>query len=128
MLDLKNKYSITKKVTQDYTEFEYRKIFTWVDFLIELKEKVKNQKLLKEELEFLNNKITRGYRLQLTLDRTFKDYETFQDFYSYLSFNISLQDDVIHSINTYLDNLQEYIRTEEPKGNPKRIFELDIDE
>lgn len=128
MLDLKNKYSITKKVTQDYTEFEYRKIFTWVDFLIELKEKVKNQKLLKEELEFLNNKITRGYRLQLTLDRTFKDYETFQDFYSDLSFNISLQDDVIHSINTYLDDLQEYIRTEEPKGNPKRIFELDIDE
>lgn len=128
MLELQNNYSVTRKVTQDYTEFQYRTIFTWVDFLLELKERVQNQKFTKEEVEFLNNKITRGYRLQLTLNRKLKDYESYQDFYSDLSFNISLQDDVIRSITTYLDDLVEYIKIEEPKGNKNRVFELEIDE
>lgn len=128
MIELKNVYSVRRKQTKDYSEFDYRRIFIWVDFLLDLKEIVKNQRFLKEEIELLNNKIIRGYRLQLTLERSLKDYETYQEYYSDIAFNISLQDDIINSIYEYLDELKDYIKTEEPKGNTKRVFKLEIDE
>lgn len=128
MIELKNTYSVKRKQTKDYNEFDYRRIFTWVDFLLDLKEIVENQKFIKEEIELLNNKITRGYRLQLTLERNLKDYETYQEYYSDITFNISLQDDIINSIYQYLDDLKMYMKIEEPKGNVKRVLKLEIDE
>lgn len=118
------KFSTTKRIN-GYTELEYRKIFKFGDFLLELEEEQSNNKFTKEEMNIINNLIDEGYKKQAHLDRKQGDDESYKQYLSNVLLNISLQDDIMKNIVEYIANVQEFIATEEKnKENKGRKLQI----
>lgn len=98
-------------------ELNYRRIFKWGDFLEEIKPKVEQAKLNREDKKYLKVLIDRGEEIQTQLNEPCLGYMSLSEYYKQMNLYSNLQDIVIDEIIFYIEESIKYIKEKDEKHN-----------
>lgn len=98
-------------------ELNERRIFKWGDFLEEIKPRVEQAKLNREDKKYLKVLINRGEEIQEQLNEPCLGYMSLSEYYRQMNLYSNMQDIVIDEINFYIDESIKYLEEQNEKHN-----------